>query len=190
MEKSYFEVKVTFIHVVIMLVAIILIGIFLFYLGYQAGHRSLQSGAGQPAGAPATIETVEAKADQEKVEPVEEKKPITRPTAKQPQTIENEIKLHQDQAQEKPPVKEVTATRGVYYTIQVGAFIDFANAKAYSEKFRRLGYGVEIISPEGKDKEKWFRVRVGKFATMEKAKAEKEKLEKLEKKTFSISSSK
>lgn len=40
MEKSYLEIKVTFHHILILLVGVILIGSFLFYLGYQAGKTS------------------------------------------------------------------------------------------------------------------------------------------------------
>lgn len=42
MEKSYLEIKVTFHHILILLVGVILIGSFLFYLGYQAGKTSLK----------------------------------------------------------------------------------------------------------------------------------------------------
>ena len=46
MEKTYFDIRVTFVHVVVFLIAVIAIGIFLFYMGYQAGQRM----GGQPAG--------------------------------------------------------------------------------------------------------------------------------------------
>lgn len=43
MEKSYLEIKVTFHHILILLVGVILIGSFLFYLGYQAGKTAEKS---------------------------------------------------------------------------------------------------------------------------------------------------
>lgn len=42
-EKSYLEIKVTFHHILILLVGVILIGSFLFYLGYQAGKTSTKN---------------------------------------------------------------------------------------------------------------------------------------------------
>ena len=39
MEKTYFEFKITFLHIVVFLIAVISIGIFLFYMGYKAGQR-------------------------------------------------------------------------------------------------------------------------------------------------------
>ncbi|HLP57647.1 MAG TPA: SPOR domain-containing protein [Candidatus Deferrimicrobium sp.] len=42
-EKSYLEIRVTFHHILILLVGVILIGSFLFYLGYQAGKTSTKS---------------------------------------------------------------------------------------------------------------------------------------------------
>ena len=64
MEKTYFDIRVTFVHVVIFLIAVIAIGIFLFYMGYQAGHRL----GDQPAGIVNEVNQTEpATANQEKM---------------------------------------------------------------------------------------------------------------------------
>ncbi|MCP5052366.1 MAG: hypothetical protein GY940_34685, partial [bacterium] len=44
-EKSYLEIKVTFHHILILLAGVILIGSFLFYLGYQAGKSASENPA-------------------------------------------------------------------------------------------------------------------------------------------------
>ena len=43
LEKSYLEIKVTFLHIVILLIGVVLIGIFLFYMGYQAGKSATKN---------------------------------------------------------------------------------------------------------------------------------------------------
>ncbi|MCX6557934.1 MAG: SPOR domain-containing protein [Candidatus Aminicenantes bacterium] len=183
MEKTYFDIRVTFIHVVIFLIAVIAIGIFLFYMGYQAGHRV----GDQPAANGAEPGLTESAADQKKVNMVDEK-PIMSANDKTngKQSIPDEMKLH-----EKLPPTEASPAPGKntladqYYAIQVGAFSDFANAQKYSERFARLGYQTEIIV-ETVNKKKLHTVRVGSFETLAEAQKEKDRLEGLEKKQFKI----
>jgi cell division septation protein DedD len=178
MEKTYFDIRVTFVHVVVFLIAVIAIGIFLFYMGYQAGHRL----ADQPAG----IENMDKQSEtlfdnQEKIDIVDEK-----PVNSAKQAIPAEMKLHEKQKPEELPaaaVKNVFVDQN--YTIQVGAFGDFANAQKYSEKFAKLGYQTEIMV-ESINRKKLHTVRVGSFVSREEAQKEKDKLEGLEKKKFKI----
>ncbi len=179
MEKTYFDVRVTFIHVVVFLVAMIAIGIFLFYLGYQAGHRLADPPAGMAVADPAIEPASESRKD---VIPANEK-----PLAAVTQSIPSEMELH-----EKKQVQEKTdpaANKGFIsdrnYAIQVGAFDNFANAQNYSERFARLGYQTEIIAETVKEK-KLYTVRVGNFVSLEEAQKEKARLESLENKKFMI----
>jgi len=184
MEKTYFDIRVTFVHVVIFLIAVIAIGIFLFYMGYQAGHRLGDQTAGI---VDATGQTEPAAVDPEKINMVDDK-PIKTVSDKtiSPQSIPAEMKLHEKQLPgELPPA----ARKGVFpdqnYSIQVGAFADFVNAQKYSEKFAKLGYQTEIIV-ESINQKKLHTVRVGSFASLADAQKEKDRLEGLEKKKFKI----
>jgi cell division septation protein DedD len=184
MEKTYFDIRVTFVHVVIFLIAVIAIGIFLFYMGYQAGQRL----GNQPAaGGPETGLSEATGADQGKIDIVDEKPILSaKDRADGKKTITDEMKLHDKQ----PPVEPPTAGgqnmfADQYYAIQVGAFADFANAQKYSERFARLGYQTEIIV-ETINKKKLHTVRVGSFETLAEAQKEKDRLEGLEKKQFKI----
>jgi cell division septation protein DedD len=69
------------------------------------------------------------------------------------------------------------------YTIQVGAFADFANAQKCSRKFTNLGYPTAIITDNQK---KLHTVQVGSFSSLAEAQREKAKLESLEKTKFTI----
>jgi cell division septation protein DedD len=187
MEKPYFEIKVTFVHIVVLLIAVVLIGILLFYMGYQAGHQTeKRSVTEKTSPLPAGTESKE-----EELKIVDEKPlPLPKANAEANQSISNEMKLHQQKTQnEKAMEPKPTAGIQSYYVIQVGAFTSYGNAKVYSEKFRKRGYPTEIVTPDPKSANKLFRVRVGHFSNLEDAKAEKEKLEKTEKKKFSIASS-
>ena len=184
MEKTYFDIRVTFVHVVIFLIAVIAIGIFLFYMGYQAGHRL----GDQPAEIVNEVNQTEpATANQEKMRMVDEK-PIKSviDKANSKQSIPEEMKLHEKQLPgELPPATRKDIFSDQNYAIQVGAFADFANAQKYSEKFAKLGYQTEIIV-ETINKKKLHTVRVGSFVSLAEAQKEKDRLESLEKKKFKI----
>lgn len=184
MEKTYFDIRVTFVHVVIFLIAVIAIGIFLFYMGYQAGHRL----GDQPAGIVNEVNQIEpASTDQEKISTVDEK-PIKSviDKANTKQSIPEEMKLHERQLPgELPPATGENVFSDHNYSIQVGAFTDFTNAQKYSEKFAKLGYQTEIIV-ETINKKKLHTVRVGSFVSLAEAQKEKDRLESLEKKKFKI----
>jgi len=183
MEKTYFEFKITFLHIVVFLVAVIAIGIFLFYMGYQAGQR--RGNALMPAvGEQTKLETA---VDPEELKIVDEK-PIKTANGNEgaKQTIPEEIKLHQEQTKKEPePASRENAFQDQGYTIQVGAFADFANAQKCSSRFSSRGYQTAIIV-ETVNRKKLHTVQVGSFATMAEAQKEKTKLEGLEKATFAI----
>jgi cell division septation protein DedD len=188
MEKTYFEFKITFLHIVVFLVAVIAIGIFLFYMGYQAGQRRTdprtiianQAGQEEPGGT-------------EELSVVDEK-PVRTTTGKTavPQSIPAEMKLHEEQgaatvpaekAKEPPAVEVKKPVSGPSYTIQVGAFADFANAQKCSRRFTSLGYQTAIITD---NQRKLHTVQVGSFSSLAAAQKEMAKLESQEKAKFQI----
>jgi len=183
MEKTYFEIKITFVHIVIFLIAVIAIGIFLFYMGYQAGQRRGDTRTAMIS----EQNQADAAANPEELKIVDEK-PIKTTTEKTDakQTIPEEMKLHQAQMEkEQPPASQKKTFSYQNYTIQVGAFADFANAQKCSNRFSSRGYQTAIVV-ETVNKKKLHTVQVGSFATMAEAQKEKAKLENLEKATFAI----
>jgi cell division septation protein DedD len=179
MEKTYFEFKITFLHIVVFLVAVIAIGIFLFYMGYQAGQRRTD-----PRTAIANEMGAADAASPEELRIVEEKPIKTVPgKVDSGKSIPDEIKLHQEQAEKTAPAIPHNSAAEANYTIQVGAFADFANAQKCSRKFTNLGYPTAIITDNQK---KLHTVQVGSFATLDAAQKEKAKLESLEKAKFTI----
>ena len=189
MEKTYFEFKITFLHIVVFLVAVIAIGIFLFYMGYQAGQRRAD-----PRTLIANQQIMDETAGSEELSVVDEKPIRSAPPAKTsaPQSIPEEIKLHEEGAAQKVPAAKSAEPKpvevkkpapGPGYTIQVGAFADFANAQKCSRKFTSLGYPTAIITD---NQRKLHTVQVGSFSTLAAAQKEMAKLEGQEKAKFQI----
>ncbi|MCP4221504.1 MAG: SPOR domain-containing protein, partial [bacterium] len=176
-DKSYLEIKVTFHHIVILLVGVILIGIFLFFLGLQAGKTSDAKESGE-AGSLMTktdgnseeinFTDKAPRKDPDKIEEVGEAKP----------RVNEEIKLHKlpgtkPEKREEPQSVEVRTAKATSkvsgYSIQVGAFHSHQLAKDYSRKFSRAGYATSISQATVKGKI-WYRVRVGSFENKADAK--------------------
>ncbi len=191
MERSYFEVKVSFIHVAVLLVGVILIGSFLFYLGYQAGKSSEKGGD-------KSQQQTELTGGNNRAEEIQladvgsKRKNKKKDSPRKKTSIQDELKMHQlpaentnSSANNQETVKTKPIKKSAYYSIQVGAFSDYVNAKNYSSKFANMGYPTEILSTIRGSK-KLFRVRVGNFDSREKARAEMKKLEKMEKKPFAV----
>jgi cell division protein FtsN len=186
MERSYLEVKVSFLHIIILLGGIILIGSFLFYLGYQAGKSSTK-GQSQQA------ELLDTETPAEEIQ-LSDTGPNTTKTGKtntrKEPSIRDELKLHQlpvktDGTNKKEPVQSKPIKKEPYFSVQVGAFSEYTNAKNYSAKFANMGYPTEILTTV-KQNQKLFRVRVGNFKTRGAAQREKKKLEKMENKKFAV----
>jgi cell division protein FtsN len=187
MERSYLEVKVSFLHIVVLLVGVILIGSFLFYLGYQAGKSSRQGQVGDSEilGGDAQPEEIQLADVDTKSQPKKNKPP-------KKTSIQDELKLHQfpepkveppKQQEQKKAIPTKQVKKEFYWAVQVGAFSAYTNAKNYSTKFAKMGYPTEILTTVNKNK-KLFRVRVGHFSSREAAIKEKLKLEKMEKRKF------
>jgi cell division protein FtsN len=181
MDNSYVEVKVSFIHIVVMLAGVIVVGAILFYLGYQAGKSSLRNELLGP-------DTAAGSGKSEEIQLVdEEDKTKTRQAQKQDPSISEEIKLHQLPSTEKKKnnIEAKPVQREAYWAVQVGAFSDYTNAKNYSAKFAEMGYQTEINTVVRNNKN-LYRVRVGNFKTRAEAKEGRKKLEQMENKKFNI----
>lgn len=197
-EKSYLEVKVTFIHVIIMLAAVVIIGISLFFMGYNAGKTA------QTEETTASVTPVAGEESRKEIKFTPTKTEEPKPEQKADTTekagnnaISNELKMHQQsikQVEEKPvatqkkepavkkPAKKETTVkqkskpkikarsvkRGAFYSVQTGAFESHSDAVKYSNRFIRSGYPAEVKKVKIK-KKTMFRVLVGNYKTKAKA---------------------
>lgn len=182
MEKPYFEIRITFLHIAVFLCSILIIAVLLFVLGYRAGKASMNDSDWSRA-------ALESEALVDMGTPVS-----TSPAGRESSEghLQEELSMHglqenvepKREARPEPEVKK-PAESGIVFQVQVGAFANYANARQYAERFRKLGYSAEINSTVSGGRD-LFRVRVGRFATRAEAQKEREKLEKAEKKKFVI----
>ncbi len=180
-DKSYLKLKITFMHVVILLIAVIMIGIFLFYIGFNAGKN----------------ENISNKSFYEMMKSSGKSDEIILDTAKDLNSkdikndkpdINKELDYYNTKKKEDnrtlQPVKIVkTKKKDKYYSIQVGSFKSHLLAKNYARKFSLMGYQTEISQFQS-DTALWFRVKIGNFTTFKEAEKERIILEKKEKKKF------
>ena len=75
--------------------------------------------------------------------------------------------IEDEQADEQPAEKAPSAR----YTLQVAAHPDMSAAKSHMERLRKMGLEPHVITAEIPGKGKFYRVRVGKFGTMEEARS-------------------
>ncbi len=184
-EKSYLEIKVTFVHIIVLLVAVIGLGIFLFYLGFQAGKSSLSD----------RITSEELRREGHKTQEIKIADDLSQ-TSPQRQasegqakenSIDQEIRLHRQPVRQdketgaaSSPQKIVArpASRDPYYVVQVGAFENHQEAKSYSDKFSKMRYPTEIQKTIVRNV-MMFRVLVGNYSSKELAGREVKTLEQL-----------
>ncbi|HNX98382.1 MAG TPA: SPOR domain-containing protein [Candidatus Aminicenantes bacterium] len=197
-ERSYFEIKVTFVHIVVMLVSVVMIGILLFYLGYRAGHAaSLRPAAGgttqtatNPPGEPnATADAIAQEMRLHRPEPEAAAGDSSPVGDKSP--VPERLPATESPADENPPpathAATGPATTGGKFTIQIGAFTDMKAARQEAQRFAELGLPIEIIAEVVKGTN-YQTVRVGRFATKAEAQQEKARLERMGNKKFLIKS--
>lgn len=185
-NKSYLEIKVTFTHVVILLVAVIMIGIFLFYIGFNAGKNENMRSKPFRDISEMSVKSDEIRLDGDDNDPVEDIN-IGEPDIKKEQGLFEKTKKKTGPENNIKKVKTIkvpkAGSRNNYYSIQVGSFKSHLLAKNYAKKFSLLGYQTDI-SQFRSGRILWFRVKVGSFETLSSANKEKSKLEKMEKKKF------
>ena len=112
---------------------------------------------GLPAGEGKTVKEDAAKSNGVKSErhaPPQLKPPAPRP---QPQTAKKE------ELSAKAPASKLR------YTIQVGSYPEKAMADDEARNMKKKGYAAFVVATDLSDKGKWFRVRIGSFASKQSA---------------------
>ena len=185
-NKSYLEVKVTFTHVIILLIAVIIIGIFLFYIGFNAGKNENMRSKPFRDISSMSVKSDEIRLDDsgdDKTEDINVGEPDIKKELGLFDKTDKKIKPENNIKKMKTIKVPKSKSRDNYYSIQVGSFKSHLLAKNYAKKFALMGYQTDISQFQS-GKILWFRVKVGNFETRGSANKEKSKLEKMEKKKF------
>ncbi|MCU0286687.1 MAG: SPOR domain-containing protein [Acidobacteria bacterium] len=156
-EKSYLEIRVTFHHILILLVGVILIGSFLFYLGYQAGKTSSKSQEQKTLLAKdetkskelGEIEALTKKEPPKTEEPAVEPSSSTTTTTTASTSIAEELKRHQQSSQ------DTTTEMGEDTPVKT------TETKPVKQKTEEKSEAIKTAKPAKRDQS--FSIQVGAF---------------------------
>lgn len=144
-----------------------------------AVDREIAALGARKAAAPAKGAEAAAKAE-EPVAPKAAEPKAAEPKAVEPKAAEPkaaEPKPAEPKAAEPKPAAPKPADGPAKFTLQLSAFQDQAEADAFLATVKAAGYGAYVTSADV-DGKKFFRVRLGKYATYEDAVAAKGEFEK------------
>ena len=165
-NKDFREIQVSSSLLVVIFLGVLALGVFIFLLGVSVGKKQARLSA------PTQVVT------QQIPEPVKEA-----PVRPAPADTEAVLKAAPSQPAVKPPptpasaptvkpaasaAKPPAAASGLYY-VQVAAFNDRAQALALADKYRKQGYTVVVTDPRPSDTKSWYRVRLGGYASRDRA---------------------
>jgi cell division septation protein DedD len=150
----------------------------------QAAKGELESEAKPDSKSPANAkQTVDAPAEAEaepevasasKPEPAKRKRaaePAAEPATAQPEVIAD------DQPAARAAVPADVADSRARFTLQLSSFQERAEADAFFQELKTAGYSPYIVEADVADKGRWYRVRLGKYATHTDAVAAKNDFE-------------
>ncbi len=183
-NNKYREIKITYVHILTLIIAFIAIGLLLFFLGYRIGKGSVEKNL--QIDNKQNIDKRIVKVSDNKSKPEETLKTNTVNKIKKKQTnstseIDKELQMHSSVEmtetksikKQQPVVKDKAKTikpkkitRTTYYAIQIGAFRDHKGAKKEAQRFSRK-YSVEIVKSGN-----LYKVRIGSFKTEKRAQQE------------------
>ncbi len=171
-NKDFREIQVSSSLLVVIFLGVLALGVFIFLLGVSVGKKQVR------VSSPTQIVT------QQIPEPVKE--PPVKPTAAEkepaPAALQSSAGRSQPAADElasKAPAKDsvvkapVEANKtpagvsGLYY-VQVAAFTERAPAQALADKYKKQGY-TPVIDPRPTSTKTWYRVRLGGYASRDRA---------------------
>lgn len=178
-NKDFREIQVSSSLLVVIFLGVLALGVFIFLLGVSVGKK--QSGA-----APTQIVTqqIPEPVKEPPVKPAPEETgptaaadpgamaaaPVSTPAveAPAPKPAAKETTAAPKPAASKPAAEVKKPAAGLYY-VQVAAFTDRAQAQAAADRYKKQGYAAVVASPRPADTKTWYRVRLGGYASRDRA---------------------
>lgn len=170
-NKDYRELQLSSSQLILIFITILVLGIVVFLLGVSVGKKQGK-----------IVEETQLAA--KPAEQIIEQKPIPQKESGDPisQELESHKKAGEDKVQQekvkaepavKPKVessKPATSSpsQNVYW-IQVGAYSNQQNANTLAEEYKQKGYNAMVLEPSPTDRRKFYRVRLGGYATRAQA---------------------
>lgn len=172
-NKDFREIQVSSSLLVVIFLGVLALGVFIFLLGVSVGKKQVRLTA------PAQIVT-QPIAEPVKEQPVKPAPADTESAAVAPVSGGPAPKSAPPAAAVKAPVEKApadtkktapppaTAPTGLYY-VQVGAFTERVQAQAAADRYKKQGYTAVVANPKPADTKTWYRVRLGGYASRDRA---------------------
>jgi len=178
-NKDFREIQVSSSLLVVIFLGVLALGVFIFLLGVSVGKK--QAGIASPTQIvtqqiPEPVKEPPVKPTSSETASEAAANPIagdTRPAA-EPPAPKSSVKepVVEKAPASKPPAEAKKApavsSSGLYY-VQVAAFTERSQAQAAADRFKKQGYTAVVASPRPSDTRTWYRVRLGGYATRERA---------------------
>ncbi len=182
--NSFREIQVSSTLLVVIFLCVLVLGVFIFLLGVSVGKKQVEITAATRVVAQQIQEPAKDQAAPKTEEPAPAKsEPDAKAQAAPPSSAPSSLAPDKPAGQVSSGKTATTAAKtaaapaktppsaagtGPFY-VQVAALTDKAQAAAEAEKFRKKGFPVVVAEPRPSDTKTWYRVRVGGFATRDKA---------------------
>lgn len=174
-NKDFREIQVSSSLLVVIFLGVLALGVLIFLLGVSVGKKQAGVAAPtqivtqqiaepvkEPPVKPAPSETASAAAADAAALPAA---PVTTPPAGEPAP---KPAPKETTTATKPAAEVKKAATGLYY-VQVAAFTDRSQAQAAADKYKKQGYTAVVAGPKPSDAKTWYRVRLGGYASRDRA---------------------
>jgi cell division septation protein DedD len=153
-NKDFREIQVSSSLLVVIFLGVLALGVFIFLLGVSVGKKQVRISA------PTQVVA------QQIPEPVKE--PPLKPAAADTETSARPAPSQPVPKTAVETKKAAPAATGVLYYVQVAAFNERAQAEALADKYRKQGY-TAVIDTRPDSTKTWYRVRLGGYASRDRA---------------------
>jgi cell division protein FtsN len=178
-NKDFREIQVSSSLLVVIFLGVLALGVFIFLLGVSVGKKQVSAAAPtqivtqqipEPVKElpvkPTSSETASDAADQLPGAGASQPAagaPATKPPAKQP--VVDKAFVPKALAETK---RTAAAPAGTLYYVQIAAFTERAQAQALADKYKTQGY-TPVIDARATNTKTWYRVRLGGYASRDRA---------------------
>lgn len=179
-NNTFREIQVSSSLLVVIFLGVLALGVFIFLLGVSVGKK--QSGAATPT--QIVTQQIPEPVKEPPVKPTQDETgqasatdtgaftaaPASAPAVEGPaaKPAAKETTAAPKPAAPKPAADVNKPAAGLYY-VQVAAFTDRAQAQAAADRYKKQGYAAVVAAPRPADTKTWYRVRLGGYASRDRA---------------------
>jgi cell division protein FtsN len=173
-NKEFREIQVSSSLLVVIFLGVLALGVFIFLLGVSVGKKQVHISSEtqvvtqqipepvKPTSDEAGSASPSAPAGTDKPRPAGDQL-ASQSALKEPVASKTPTQKSPAETAKKPPA----GTSGLYY-VQIAAFADRAQAQTLADKYKKQGY-TPVIDPRQTSTKTWYRVRLGGYASRDKA---------------------